>query len=268
VRPIGVYFSPKSRNYFPTEFIDAYRGTMMLLMQSHLEFQVVTPRTLDAFGGDVLILPDVRCLGKGEVDVLRSRFSAGKTLIVSGETGKYDETGAEQAANPIHGLLGIADPARKVVGRSRRRFVYYPRSPGADYYAQLGKEFNDRAASRQVGDAAFERMRAELVAEILRVSGLQPAVDVEASPFVSTQIAEVDGKTTVFLANFKGLKAGETAHQMPERNVRITFHAPRKGVVYVLPFLGHVTKLAGEWKNGALACVLPELDKGAVIWIE
>ena len=93
-------------------------------------------------------------------------------------------------------------------------------------------------------------------------------MDVEASPFVSTQIAEVDGKPTVFLANFKGLKAGETAQQMPERNVRITFHAPGKGVVYVLPFLGDVTKLAGERKNSALTCVLPELDKGAVIWIE
>ena len=62
----------------------------------------------------MLPFPDVRCLGKPEVVGLRSRFSAGKTLIVSGETGKYDETGAEQAANPIHGLLGIADPAPKV----------------------------------------------------------------------------------------------------------------------------------------------------------
>ena len=70
VRPIGVYFSPKSRNYFAKEFIESYRGIMMLLLQSHLEFQIVTPRTLSEFHGDMLILPDARCLGKEEVDSL------------------------------------------------------------------------------------------------------------------------------------------------------------------------------------------------------
>ena len=129
VRPVGVYFSPKSRDYFPKEYIDSYRGTMMLLMQSHLEFQVVTPRTLDAFRGDVLILPEARCLGKREMDTLRSRFNSGKTLVVSGETGNYDDTGAKQAANPVHKLLAIDDPAQKAAGTSSRRFIYYPTLP-------------------------------------------------------------------------------------------------------------------------------------------
>jgi hypothetical protein len=268
VRPIGVYFSPKSRDYFPKEFIDSYRGTMMLLMQSHLEFQVVTPRTLDAFRGDVLILPEARCLGKRELDILRSRLDSGKTLVVSGETGKYDDTGADQPANPMHKLLGVADPAKKAAGTSRRKFIYYPRCPGSEYYAQLRKEFNEQAASGQFREAQFERLRTAFAAEILRVSGFKPAVDVEASPFVSTQIAQVDGKLRVFLANFKGLKASEVAQQMPERNVRITFHTPRRGTVYVLPFLGEIEKVPGEWKNGTLSCVIPEVNKGAVVWLD
>jgi hypothetical protein len=268
IRPIGVYFSPKSRNYFSKEFIDSYRGTMMLLMQSHLEFQVVTPRTLDAFHGGVLILPEARCLGKQELDVLRSRFNSGMTLIVTGETGKYDDTGAEKPANPIHKLLGIADPVQEETGTSRKKFLYYPRCPGGEYYAQLRKEFNELAASGEYQQAQFERLRTAWAAKLLGMSQFKPAAEVETSPFTSTQIAQVNGKIRVFLANFKGLKASQVAQQMSERNVRITFKTGRKGSVYVLPFLGEVEKLKCEWKNGSLTCVIPEVNKGAVVWLD
>ena len=62
IHPVGVYFSPQTRNYYADEFIRSYRGILILLMQQHLEFQIVTPRTLTEFAGDTLILPDVRIL--------------------------------------------------------------------------------------------------------------------------------------------------------------------------------------------------------------
>jgi hypothetical protein len=71
VRPMGVYFSAKSPNYFAREFIEFYRGVLMLLFESHLEFHIVTPRTLEALRGSVLILPDARCLSRRELDSLR-----------------------------------------------------------------------------------------------------------------------------------------------------------------------------------------------------
>jgi hypothetical protein len=33
IEPIGVYFSPSTRDYFPDEFVRSYRGTMCLLLQ-------------------------------------------------------------------------------------------------------------------------------------------------------------------------------------------------------------------------------------------
>ena len=36
VKPIGVYFSPATRNYYPTEFLPSYQGILILLMQKHL----------------------------------------------------------------------------------------------------------------------------------------------------------------------------------------------------------------------------------------
>ena len=40
---IGVYFSDTTRNYYPREFLESYRGTLLMLMQSHIQFKIVTP---------------------------------------------------------------------------------------------------------------------------------------------------------------------------------------------------------------------------------
>ena len=113
VQPIGVYFSPQTRNCFPEPFIRSYRGMMLLLLQSHLEFQVVTPRNLGTFSGDLLILPDVKCLSPAELASLRSLVTSGKVLMLTGETGKFDELRRVQPKNPLHLLLRITDPSRK-----------------------------------------------------------------------------------------------------------------------------------------------------------
>jgi hypothetical protein len=265
VRPIGVYFSPKSRNYFAKEFIDSYRGIMMLLLQSHLEFQIVTPRTLRDFHGDMLILPDARCLGKEEVDYLGSYAGSAKTLIITGETGKYDETGASRDSNPVHQLLGITNPAEK---KAAKMFIYYPNCPGRAYYAQLQREFDKQAASGTWEPTGFNKLRKAFLAEILEVSGLQPAVQVDASPFLSTQIATVGGKVSVFLANFTGLKSKEISQQTPEESVTISFPASGPGTIAFLPFLGQLQKVQGTFSGGKLTCKLPPIGKGAVVWVE
>jgi hypothetical protein len=255
VQPIGVYFSPKSRDYFAKEYIESYRGILMLLLQSHLEFQIVTPRTLADFHGDALILPEARCLAQAEVDYLASYVNSAKTLIVTGETGEHDETGAKRDSNPM----------RKNVGQS---FLYYPQCPGKAYAAQLRKEFNEQAAAGVWEKTEFNKLRAAFAAKILEVSALKPAVQVEASPFIATQIASVDGKPTVFLANFKGLKSNAVAQQVPEKNVTIRFATTGPGTIAFLPFLGQLQRLQGTFRDRKLTCKLPPIDKGAVVWLE
>jgi hypothetical protein len=232
---------------------------MMLLLQSHLEFQIVTPRTLRDFHGDMLILSDARCLGKEEVDYLGSCAGSGKTLIITGETGKYDETGASRKSNPVDQLLGITIPAEKKAGK---KFIYYPNCPGRAYYAQLRKEFDQQAAAGGWEQTEFNKLRKAFVAEILEVSGLQATPQIDASPFLSTQTASVNGKVSVFLANFNGLKSKEIAQQTPDENVTITFSVSRPGTIAVLPFLGELQKVPGTFSNGKLTCKLPPIDKG------
>src|SRR5208283_5831848 len=66
ISPIGVYFSPETRNYYAKECISSYRGVLILLMRKHLEFEIVTPRTLAEFQGPTLVLPDVRVISDEE----------------------------------------------------------------------------------------------------------------------------------------------------------------------------------------------------------
>jgi hypothetical protein len=71
VDPVGVYFSPQTRDYFPKEFIASFKGTMNLLLKSHREFQIVTPRSLSSFHGKLLIVPCAQHITDAEMASLR-----------------------------------------------------------------------------------------------------------------------------------------------------------------------------------------------------
>src|SRR5215469_7954094 len=84
IDPIGVYFSPETRNFYSKNFLASYRGILILLMQKHLEFQVVTPRTSADFHGRTLILPDVRITNDGEKNWLKEFAGKGNKILVTG----------------------------------------------------------------------------------------------------------------------------------------------------------------------------------------
>lgn len=268
IKPIGVYFSQKTRNYFVDEFIPSYRGIMYLLLQSHLEFQVVIPRTLQDFSGEVLILPDVKCLDNEELAELKTFVESGKSLILTGESGAYDYQRQRRAENPLHKMLGIRDSGEKAMSASGKKFIYHPACIGKTYYEAVKKDFNELALSGKSEGAQFVKLKNDFVREISGDLQFQPEVEVTASPFVSTQISSVNGKPYVFIANFKGLKAKENANQLPEKNVKITFTAEKTGQVYALDFMGTVKKIKGTWKDGKLSCVIPEIKRGMVVWVE
>jgi hypothetical protein len=95
--PVGVYFSPKTRNYFGQEYVEAFQQAMLSLMHAHREFQVVTPRTLGKFAGQILVLPNVRSLGEAEVKTLNALRASGKKVLVTGDSTAYP---GERLASP------------------------------------------------------------------------------------------------------------------------------------------------------------------------
>jgi hypothetical protein len=94
--PIGIYFSPATRNYFTDEFLRSYQGILILLMQAHQSFQIVTPRTLAEFRGRTLVLPDVRILDEAERRSI-AQFAAGQKVVITGK----DVTGLPDNANVV-----------------------------------------------------------------------------------------------------------------------------------------------------------------------
>lgn len=228
IHPIGVYFSPSTRNYFPDVFLRSYRGILILLMQKHLEFQVVTPRTLAEFRGSTLILPDVRRLGDAERTALQARVSKGTRLVVTGT----DATNLQ------------ASPTLK----------RFEQCPGKAYLDELERNFETADPS------AAEDFIAALASD--------STVRIEASPSVATQIAEVDGKLHVFFASFKGLVPKQNAVQTPEKGVRVTVPAAGTGRAWFLPFLGDAVEIQGRRQEGQLVFTLPDIEKGAIVWFE
>ncbi len=228
MHPVGVYFSPLTRDYFAKDFIASYRGILILLMQKHLEFQVVIPRTLSSFRGSTLILPDVRVLNEEERAWLRKYVAAGKKLVITG-----------------------ADMTQ--LGNSPE-IVRFADCPGKAYAARLAADFEHAAPDSEV---AF-----------LKSLQPKSTISVTASPQVATSIFLVDGKPHVFFANFAGLRGKVNPVQTPQTGVRVTIAGVSKGKGFFLPFLGEVQSLNSVQSNGHTIFTLPEISKGAVFWYE
>ena len=228
IAPIGVYFSPQSRNFFAKEFIASYRGILILLMQKHLEFQIVTPRTLTEFQGDTLILPDVRLLSDSEKAWLAKFAESKKVLVITGE----DDSGLGDKANIFR----------------------FNKCPGKDYSAALQKDFDATAPDREH--------------EFLESLKAATAVRVTASAQIATSIARVNGKPHVFFANFAGLSAGVNPIQTWQLGVQVTIAGSAKGRGFFLPFLGDAQALDGIDSDAGITFTLPTIQKGAVFWYE
>ena len=185
IQPVGVYFSPKTRDYFPSEFLPSYRGCLILLMQTHREFQVVTPRTLAEFHGEVLILPDVRELNETERAQLKVLMTTGTRMLVTGQ----NQTGLTSGAN----LELLPDcPCRR--------------------YEQSLDDNLDKADPTQ----------AKNFLDALRHQG---EIEITASPRVATSIANIDGKPHIFFANFDGLRGGKNAIPTPQTGITLRLRA-------------------------------------------
>jgi hypothetical protein len=228
MHPVGIYFSPASRNYDATDFLASYRGTLLLLLQKHREFQIITPRTLANFHGEVLVLPNVSVLPETEKALLQSFVSEGGRLIVTGA----DATG-----------FAISD-----------RITRFPVCPGKAHLAALEKNFAEGSAGNP--------------GEFLKSVGVSGELLVEASPFIAANIASVDGKPHVFLANFAGLVPHKVAVPSSQNNVRISVPAGKKRTLHFLPFLGEPQTVAGRETQGRLIFLLPSIERGAVVWLE
>jgi hypothetical protein len=223
---VGVYFSDATRNYGPREYIASYRGMVLLLLQAHIQFHIVTPRTLSAFTGSTLILPDVRVLSDAESSAVRRFQQQGGKVILTGQ--------------PDAKLNDIAAAVR------------FPDCPERSYLERASTHFDTVGPSDQPELLHAIQDRSELV--------------IQAPRDVAAHAALVDGTYSIFFANFTGLQAGEVATPTPQHGITITVPERLGARMHVLPFLGKESVLSGAQVDGSIRFQLPTLDRGTVIW--
>ena len=193
LHPVGVYFSAATRNRSPEAFVRAYRGVLILLMQAHQPFQVVTPRTLDQFEGQVLVLPDARVFDEKEKGSLEAYLKSGRKLVVTGAQPEF-------LANATN-------------------VVRFSDSVGERYYHAL--------------EQSFANTKVESEKEFLGAVGGPADLSIEAAQTVATSISQVGGATHVFLANFTGLVPHEVATPTPQKDVTIRVHGKVKDAKFL-----------------------------------
>jgi len=229
VDPIGVYFSPETRNLYAEDFLASYRGILILLMQKHMEFQVVTPRTLADFHGQTLVLPDVRVLGETEKNSLQAIAAQGRRVIITGT----DATGLGESKDVVR----------------------FAACPGKAYNATIEKDFEHSAPESQ--NSFFDSLKGA------------EAVRIKAGSLVATSIAQrPDHHVTCFFANFAGLRGGVNPVQTPQTGVEVSLTSTTEGKGFFLPFLGEVQTVKGNRRGDSVTFTLPAITKGAVFWYE
>lgn len=227
IEPVGLYFSPRTRDYFTREFLAELQGWAILLMQNHREWEVVTPRTLHAFQGKTLILPDVRVLDDAERASLRDMIANGKKLIITGQ-----DTTALPTSTAIARLSG---------------------RPGATYLQSL--------------DPNLENSDEQQAASMLAAIGRDQDIQVTASPLLVTHIATVNGTPHIFIFNLRGLRGKENAVPTPESHMTVALPATAARRTYYVPFLGDRQEVRGERHGGRMIFQVPTVNRGGVLWL-
>ena len=227
IHPVGVYFSPKSRDYNPKTFLPSYRGMLVLLIQQHRALQVVTPRTLADFQGEALVLPNVSVLSETERGDLKAFVDHGGRVIVLGEDSS-----------------GILPSPKKVV---------LPSDPAQEYFQALASGF-------AVGSANPPK-------ELLNALGGNDGMQIDAPTTVAANFAMVSGKPHVYLANFGGLVPGKIAVPTPVTGIHVRVPTAMGDSLTYLPFLGEKQIAHGVKRGNLMEFTLPPLERGAVVWV-
>lgn len=230
VDPVGVYFSPVSRDFDINHFLPSYRGVILLLMREHQELQVVTPRTLSAFRGRALVLPNVDSLDDSEQNALSNYQAHGGKIIVTG-IDLFRATAQEQVSR-------------------------FPSCPGAEFLSAIEKDAHAQLT---------ENPRAFLAA--LAPDSSSTGITIDAPALVVAHTAVLGHVVHFYFANFEGLVPRAIATPQPQSNLRITVAANSSKTLHFVPFLRAESLISGKHEAAGMVFEIPTLERGAIAWL-
>lgn len=265
INPIGVYFSPKTRNYFPYELSKEYLGIMSILLQTHQEFEIITPRTLHNFTGHILILPGVKIINSTEIDLLNSYYKRGGFLVMTGETNinkKFDDVTFFDKKIYKDTLIN------KMPIQYGDHYMYYPSNIGAEFLAKEKNDFNKYVKTGTYKGTDFNKINKDFIHQIYSFCNYEPQIEIKGSPYITANITEVKGKPYIFFTNFMGVIANKNANQIPVDSIKLIIHNQSYNLVHMQEYMKATKEIETSQNGNILSCKLPEFHKGAIVWVE
>lgn len=153
---IALYFSRSSVTYGDfrhegeaSSSFQGFLGCGMILLQEHIPFKVITSLS-NLEDIKLLILADASCLSDAETERISAYVQTGGKVIITAETGVYDEEGNKRDGNALAGIFGKSGVVRT------------SKYPGSDYYLAAAPD-SKKPANQNKADAKRFYFRKKLL---------------------------------------------------------------------------------------------------------
>ncbi|MBW1696376.1 MAG: hypothetical protein JRK26_06230 [Deltaproteobacteria bacterium] len=197
--PLAVYHSEASMAFdFGTAY-PAFINTTQALLQGHVPFDILFSQDIDKLADyNTLLLSSQRCLSEDEIEAILNFVISGGNLIVTGQSGLYDQNRIERADYGLKKLTGVSAfdrQAEKIHYNRKRRgeVIFFSGAPELD-----GVEIGRPVVRRAVPGPLLK------VVDIIRSTlGKALPVYLEAPPSVSLSVFSTSGGgVAVHLLNY------------------------------------------------------------------
>jgi len=258
LQPVSIYFSDITRNYFSKDFIESYRGFLNLLIHSQIESQIVTPRTVEKLSPAILILPDVKCLSKDEINVFKRLAEKGTKFIITGETGKYNENREEGKSSAIEEIFEKTN---------NKNYIYVQSCPGKNYSQIINSDLNTYFFENRTSNRIDEAKK-ELLSLLNKSASYLPKLKIQAPIDIIASYSVSDENIYIYLTNVKGLCESCNSNDKSIKKIKIFYDESLGNEdVSILPFLGKETKLEVTRDEQEFSFIIPEINRGMVVII-
>lgn len=251
---LGIYFSPKTRNYFADEFIPSFMGMVLMALHTHQEFQIVTPGDLDQFNGALLILPNIKMLTSPEISALQHLQQKNVFLLFT-----QDSTPDQAPTNWRTALKALNKAMFKIESPCK----------GKHYFQMAFENFN-KIVQKKETSSDLQSFALKFMDELDQYKKWQPTVKLSAPVSLAMRAYYQQGKLHIALLNFTGIKGGQNLVSFPVRNLKleITLNVTKSNKINFLNYLGDVEVLTGKQNGAYMRWEIPQISNGAFLWLD
>lgn len=266
IEPISVYFSDYTRNYFPAEFIDSYRGIINLLLQSHLPINIVTSKNINKLKPQNLILPNVKCLSDSEISSFKHLLNNNNKIIITGEFAKFDEDRKPRNKDLLLELFknedGLINP-NKI-----NNLIYLESCPCKIYTEKMNLVFNNLINDNTDYDT-LNHIKNNFISKLKSLTGYKPKINIEAPEYLIYNSNVCNDTIYLFLLNVKGICAQCNQNDKSLKNIKITLdNSIDAESIYQIPFFGKKEIIKTTKTKNGFSFVMPEIERGTIISIK